>query len=97
MSEPGANSRFTGGRQSSFAISVFFTCPAWSIDIPFTLSVMYELEAMAEPHPKVLNLTSLMMPGERQRGHGRWAHDLGAHVREIVSFIIGGGWGRKAR
>lgn len=33
--------------------------------MPFTLSVMYEDEAMADPHPKVLNLTSEMTPGEK--------------------------------
>lgn len=31
-------------------------------DGPLTRSVMYELEAIAEPQPKVLNLTSLMIP-----------------------------------
>ena len=57
-----AGSRFTGGRHSSLAISVFLTCPACSSDMPLTRSVMYELEAMADPHPNVLNLTSEMLP-----------------------------------
>lgn len=53
---------FTGGNDNSFAISVFLIFPASSRDRPFTRSVMYELEAMALPHPNVLNLTSEMMP-----------------------------------
>lgn len=52
----------TGGKQSSLAISVFLIFPASSSDKPFTLSVIYELEAIALPHPKVLNFTSEMMP-----------------------------------
>ena len=52
----------TGGKHSSFAISVFFIFPASSNDRPLTRSVMYELEAMALPQPKVLNLTSEMTP-----------------------------------
>lgn len=53
---------FTGGRQSSFAISVFLILPASSSERPLTRSVMYELEAMALPQPNVLNLTSEMIP-----------------------------------
>lgn len=34
--------------------------------MPLTLSVMYDEEAIAEPHPKVLNLTSVMMPCESE-------------------------------
>jgi hypothetical protein len=41
----------TGGRESSFAISVFLTLPASSRDIPLTYSVMKEEEAMADPQP----------------------------------------------
>ena len=70
-----ADSRLTGGRQSSLAISVFLTAPAWLRFMPLTRSVMYEDEAMAEPHPNVLNLTSEMMPvqvdsEERDEGRG---------------------------
>ncbi len=50
--------RFTGGKHSSFAISVFRTRPASSRVIPRTNSVKYDEDAIAEPHPKVLNLTS---------------------------------------
>ena len=53
---------FTGGKQSSWAISVFFIFPASSNDKPLTRSVMYELEAIALPQPKVLNLTSEIIP-----------------------------------
>ncbi len=35
---------------------------AWSTVLPFTHSVTSELEAMAEPHPNVLNLASWMTP-----------------------------------
>jgi hypothetical protein len=52
----------TGGRHNSLAISVFLIRPASSRDIPFTLSVMYDDEAIALPQPKVLNLTSEMIP-----------------------------------
>lgn len=52
------NVHFTGGKQSSFAISVFLILAASSMFMPLTISVRYELDAMAEPHPKVLNLTS---------------------------------------
>lgn len=52
----------TGGKQSSLAISVFLILPASSRDKPLTRSVMYELDAIALPHPKVLNLTSEMIP-----------------------------------
>src|SRR4051794_30984020 len=52
----------TGGRLSSEAISVFLMAPASSRLMPSTRSVMYELEAMAEPQPNVLNLTSVILP-----------------------------------
>jgi hypothetical protein len=35
-------------------MSEFFIFKAYSIFIPFISSVAYELEAIAEPHPKVL-------------------------------------------
>ena len=41
----------TGGRLSSFAISVFLTLPAWSSDMPLTCSVMNDDEAIADPQP----------------------------------------------
>ena len=56
------HARLTGGRQSSLAISVFLTAPACSSDIPLTRSVIYDEEAMADPQPNVLNLTSEMFP-----------------------------------
>ena len=56
------DARLTGGRLRSLAISVFLIAPAWSRDMPLTLSVMYDDEAMAEPQPNVLNLTSEITP-----------------------------------
>uniref|UniRef100_A0A1L8D834 Uncharacterized protein n=1 Tax=Nyssomyia neivai TaxID=330878 RepID=A0A1L8D834_9DIPT len=53
---------FTGGRESSFAISVFFNFPASSMDFPFTHSVARELEAIADPQPNVLNFASMIFP-----------------------------------
>src|ERR1700722_903244 len=53
---------FTGGKHNSFAMSVFLILLASSKDKPLTRSVMYELDAIALPQPKVLNLTSEMMP-----------------------------------
>lgn len=41
----------TGGRLSSFAISVFLTLPAWSSVMPLTCSVMKDDDAMALPQP----------------------------------------------
>lgn len=51
----------TGGRHSSLAISVFLIFPACSKVMPRTSSVRYDEEAIAEPQPKVLNLTSEMV------------------------------------
>lgn len=52
----------TGGKHSSLAISVFLIWPACSSVMPRTRSVMKLLEAMAEPQPNVLNLTSTILP-----------------------------------
>ena len=41
----------TGGRLSSFAISVFLTLPAWSRVMPLTCSVMNDDDAIADPQP----------------------------------------------
>src|SRR5258708_23966267 len=49
---------FTGGSDSSLAISRLVILTASSTDLPFPHSVTSELEAMAEPQPKVLNLAS---------------------------------------
>ena len=51
----------TGGRHNSFAISVFLIRPACSSVMPRTSSVRYDEEAIADPHPKVLNFTSAMV------------------------------------
>src|SRR5712692_2126187 len=53
---------FTGGSDSSCAICVFLMVSASSTDLPFTHSVTSELEAIAEPQPKVLNLASWILP-----------------------------------
>ena len=42
---------FTGGNSSSSAIWLFLIAPASSKDLPFTHSVIKELEAIAEPQP----------------------------------------------
>lgn len=52
----------TGGRQSSLAISVFLIVPACSNVFPLTHSVAKLLDAIAEPHPKVLNFASMILP-----------------------------------
>lgn len=44
----------TGGSFKYFAMSEFFIFNASSTFIPLITSVAYELEAMADPHPKVL-------------------------------------------
>ena len=54
---------FTGGSESSWAISLLVIVPASSSVLPFTHSVTRELEAMALPQPKVLNSASWMGPG----------------------------------
>ncbi|KAH3669637.1 hypothetical protein OGATHE_002449 [Ogataea polymorpha] len=53
---------FTGGRESSFAIIVFLMLAASSRVMPFTSSVAKDEDAMAEPQPNVLNLTSSITP-----------------------------------
>src|SRR6185369_2808435 len=52
----------TGGRFSSCTMSVFLILPAsWSV-FPFSHSVERLELAMAEPHPKVLNFASTIVP-----------------------------------
>jgi len=58
---------FTGGNESSFAISVFRIFPASSRLNPLTRSLINEELAIAEPHPKVLNLTSEILPDSSTR------------------------------
>src|SRR6185312_13385014 len=53
---------FTGGSESSWAISLLVIWVASSMDLPFTHSVTSELEAIAEPQPKVLKRASSMTP-----------------------------------
>ncbi|KAH3664042.1 hypothetical protein OGAPHI_004756 [Ogataea philodendri] len=53
---------FTGGKDNSLAIIVFLIFAASSIVIPLTSSVAKEEEAIADPHPKVLNFTSSITP-----------------------------------
>ena len=48
----------TGGSAKVVAISVFLIRVASSVAFPFTSSVISELDAIAEPHPNVLNLAS---------------------------------------
>ena len=52
----------TGGSASSLTICVFLIASASSTVRPFTHSVASELEAMADPQPKVLNLASWILP-----------------------------------
>ncbi len=52
----------TGGRLNSSTIWVFLMDSAWSSVLPLSHSVARELEAMAEPQPKHLNLASSMTP-----------------------------------
>ena len=52
----------TGGRHNSAAMSLFLILPASSRDFPLTHSVAKELDAMADPHPNVLNLASMIFP-----------------------------------
>src|SRR3954471_17816778 len=49
---------FTGGRASSFTMSVFLIAIASSTFLPLIHSVASDDDAIAEPHPKVLNLAS---------------------------------------
>ena len=52
----------TGGRHNSAAMSLFLILPASSRDFPLTHSVAKELDAMADPHPNVLNFASMIFP-----------------------------------
>src|SRR5262249_606981 len=58
---------FTGGSESSLAISLLVISVAWSTVLPLTHSVTSELLAMAEPQPKVLNFASWMTPSSEIR------------------------------
>src|SRR5690554_380202 len=58
---------FTGGSASSLAMSVFFNSSACSTFLPLSHSVASELAAIAEPHPKVLNLASTIVPSSATR------------------------------
>jgi len=49
------------------AISLLVIRVAWSSVFPFTHSVTSELEAIAEPQPKVLNLASWITPSSEMR------------------------------
>ncbi|MNR38732.1 hypothetical protein D3C85_1568590 [compost metagenome] len=51
---------FTGGKANSSTKSILSIAKAWSIDLPFNHSVAKDEEAIAEPHPKVLNLASVI-------------------------------------
>ena len=54
---------FTGGNFKYFAMSEFFIFRASSMSIPLITSVAYELDAIAEPHPKVLKTAlSIVFP-----------------------------------
>jgi hypothetical protein len=52
----------TGGNFKCWAISEFFIFTASSISIPSRISVAYELEAMADPQPKVLKTALSILP-----------------------------------
>ena len=51
----------TGGKASSSTIWVFLIDRASSTVLPFSHSVANEDEAIADPHPNVLNLLSTMV------------------------------------
>ena len=57
----------TGGKLNSLATSVFRIAPASSNVKPLTRSVINDEEAIADPHPKVLNFTSLIRPDSSTR------------------------------
>ena len=53
---------FTGGRDNSFAMSTLVIFTASHTFNPLIFSVTREEEAIADPHPNVLNLQSLISP-----------------------------------
>jgi len=53
---------FTGGSFSSLTMSVFLILAASSTVLPFSHSVARLDDAMALPHPNVLNFASSMTP-----------------------------------
>ncbi len=78
---------FTGGSDSSLAISLLVICVASSTVLPFTHSVTSELEAMAEPQPKVLNFASWMTPSSEMRSCSRiTSPQAGAPTRPVPTF-----------
>ena len=52
---------FTGGKANSSTISMLSMFIAWSMVLPFNHSVANDEEAIAEPHPKVLNFASVII------------------------------------
>jgi len=56
---------FTGGSFSSFTMSVFLILAASSTVLPFSHSVARLDDAMALPHPNVLNFASSITPVSR--------------------------------
>jgi len=61
------NLHLTGGKLNSLATSVFLIAAASSNVKPLTRSVINDEEAIADPHPKVLNFTSLIRPDSSTR------------------------------
>jgi hypothetical protein len=53
---------FTGGNFKCDAMSVFLILTASSMSIPSSISVAYELLAIAEPQPNVLNTAFSILP-----------------------------------
>lgn len=53
---------FTGGNFKCDAMSVFLILTASSMSMPSSISVAYELLAIADPHPNVLNTAFSIVP-----------------------------------
>src|SRR5580692_7861712 len=78
---------FTGGRFSSSTICEFLMASASSTVLPLIHSVASDDEAMAEPHPKVLNLASSMTPSSETRICRRiTSPHAGAPTRPVPTF-----------
>lgn len=62
---------FTGGSLRCPAMSVFLILRLSSTVRPFSHSVATLLDAMADPHPNVLNFVSVMVPSSSTWGRRR--------------------------
>ncbi|CAN7989529.1 unnamed protein product, partial [Ixodes hexagonus] len=76
----------TGGKLNSFAMSVFFMVEKQLTFLPLIHSVARELDAIAEPQPKVLNFASTIFPFSALTWSFMTSPHAGAPTRPVPTF-----------